>query len=170
MTLVAVEPERTVIVPLAERRLNVPAISWPLAVSRAVIVSWGMRRDTGIGAGLETASPANTALGLSAFYIALLTLMCGFLAATVVNSVVASALGYATSEMGPRWRQRQPVPINRWQTLLIKWAIVVALTAVLTALVLVVAAGALGMDAPYPALLWLFMWLSAASVGVGTIV
>ncbi len=113
--------------------------------------------------------PANSALGLSAFYIALLTLMCGFLGATIVNSVVDSALGYATNEIGPRWRQRQPVPINRWQTLLIKWAIVAALTGVLTALMLAVAAGALGMDAPYPGLLWLYTWLCAASVGAGTI-
>jgi hypothetical protein len=113
--------------------------------------------------------PASSALGLSAFYIALLTLMCEFLAGTIVNSVVDSALGYAATEMGPRWRQRQPVPINRWQTLLIKWAIVAALTAVLTALVLLVAAGALGMDAPHPVLLWLFTWLCAASVGVGTL-
>jgi ABC-type polysaccharide/polyol phosphate export permease len=113
--------------------------------------------------------PANTALGLSAFYTALLTLMCGFLGGTIVNSVVDSALGYSTSEIGTRWRQRQPVPINRWQTLLIKWTIVVALTAVLTAVMLAVAAGALGMDAPYPALLWLYTWLCAASVGIGTI-
>jgi YhgE/Pip-like protein len=114
--------------------------------------------------------PANSALGLSAFYLALLTMMCGFLGATAVNSVVDSALGYATNEIGPRWRQRQPVPINRWQTLLIKWAIIVPLTAVLTAVVLAVAAGGLGMDVAYPALLWLYTWLCAASVGVGTIV
>jgi YhgE/Pip-like protein len=114
--------------------------------------------------------PPSTALGLSPFYMALLTLFCGFLGATIVNSVVDSGLGYATTEAGPRWSQRPPVPINRWQTLLVKWAIVVALTAVLTAVVLVVAAGILGMDAPHPALLWLFTWLCAASVGVGTIV
>jgi YhgE/Pip-like protein len=113
--------------------------------------------------------PDNTALGLSAFYIALLTIMCGFLGATIVNSIVDSALGYATTEMGPKWRQRQPVPINRWQTLLIKWAIVAVLTAVLTAVMLLVA-WALGMDTPYPALLWAFTWLCAASVGIGTIV
>jgi YhgE/Pip-like protein len=113
--------------------------------------------------------PPNSALGLSAFYMALLTLMCGFLGAAIVNSVVDSALGYATNELGPRWRQRQPVPINRWQTLLVKWAIVVPLTALLTALVLAVAAGALGMDAPNPAVLWAFTWLCALSVGVGTI-
>jgi YhgE/Pip-like protein len=114
--------------------------------------------------------PANTALGLSAFYLALLTMMCGFLGATVVNSVVDSSLGYTTNEIGPRWRQRQPLPINRWQTLLIKWAIIIPLTAVLTAVTLALAAGGLGMDAPYPALLWLYTWLCAASVGTGTIV
>jgi YhgE/Pip-like protein len=113
--------------------------------------------------------PDNAALGLSAFYVALLTIMCGFLAATIVNAVVDSALGYSTNEIGPRWRQRQPVPINRWQTLLIKWAIVAVLTAVLTAVVLAVAVWGLGMDAPTPALLWAYNWLSAASVGAGTI-
>ena len=112
--------------------------------------------------------PANTALGLSDFYVALLTIMCGFLGAVIVNSVVDSALGYATTEMGPRWRQRQPVAINRWQTLLIKWTIVAALTAVLTAVMLAVAWG-LGMDEPSPFLLWAYTWLCAASVGAGTV-
>jgi YhgE/Pip-like protein len=114
--------------------------------------------------------PPNTALGLSAFYIALLTIMCGFLGAIIVNSAVDAALGYSTSEIGPRRRQRRPVPINRWQTLLIKWVIIAALTAVLTAVMLAMAAGALGMDAPYPALLWVYTWLCAASAGTGTIV
>ena len=113
--------------------------------------------------------PDDTALGLSAFYIALLTILCGFVGATIVNSVVDSALGYATTETGPRWRQRQPVPINRWQTLLIKWAIVAVLTAVLTAVMLLVAWG-VGMDTPYPAVLWAFTWLCAASVAAGTVV
>jgi YhgE/Pip-like protein len=112
--------------------------------------------------------PDNAGLGLNAFYIALLTLMCGFIGATIVNSVVDSALGYATTDLGPRWRQRQPVPINRWQTLLIKWAIIVAATAVLTAVMLLVAWG-VGMDMPYPWLLWAFTWLCALSVGIGTI-
>jgi YhgE/Pip-like protein len=112
--------------------------------------------------------PANTALGLSDFYVALLTIMCGFLGATIVNSVVDSALGYATTEMGPRWHQRQPVAINRWQTLLIKWTIIAGLTAAATAVLLAVAVG-LGMDAPSPFLLWAYTWLCAASVGAGTI-
>jgi YhgE/Pip-like protein len=112
--------------------------------------------------------PNNAGLGLTAFYIALLTLMCGFIGAAIVNSVVDSALGYATTDLGPRWRQRQPVPINRWQTLLIKWAVIVVVTAVLPAVMLLVAWG-VGMDMPYPWLLWVFTWLCAASVGIGTI-
>jgi YhgE/Pip-like protein len=112
--------------------------------------------------------PNNAGLGLNAFYIALLTLMCGFIGATIVNSVVDSALGYATTDLGPRWRQRQPVPISRWQTLLIKWAVIAVVTAVLPAVMLLVAWG-VGMDMPSPWLLWVFTWLCAVSVGVGTI-
>ena len=112
--------------------------------------------------------PNNAGLGLTAFYIALLTLMCGFIGGAIVNSVVDSALGYATTDLGPRWRQRQPVPISRWQTLLIKWAVIVVVTAVLPAVMLLVAWG-VGMDMPYPWLLWVFSWLCALSVGIGTI-
>jgi YhgE/Pip-like protein len=48
--------------------------------------------------------PEHSALGLSAFYISLLTIMCGFLGATLVNSTIDAALGYATNEIGPKWR------------------------------------------------------------------
>ena len=46
--------------------------------------------------------PSHSALGLSAFYIALLALICGFLAATIINASVDAATGYATSEIGPK--------------------------------------------------------------------
>ncbi len=114
--------------------------------------------------------PPHSALGLSAFYIALLALTCGFLVGTIVNTGVDSGTGYATTEIGPRWRQSQPLPINRFQTLLIKWAVVAVLAAVVSGVILAVAAGALRMDAPNFGLLWLFMWLCSASVAAGTIV
>ena len=114
--------------------------------------------------------PDNSALGLSAFYLALLTMLSGFIGATMVNSAVDSALGYATSEVGPRWHQRAPVPISRWQTLLIKWPVTAVLTAVMTGVILIVAVAGLGLDAPYPGILWLYMWLCAASIGIGVIV
>jgi YhgE/Pip-like protein len=114
--------------------------------------------------------PPHSALGLSAFYIALLILMCGFLGGIIINSSVDAATGYATTEIGPRWRQRQPLPINRWQTLIIKWVMAVVLTGLLTGFMLLVAAGILRMDTPHVGLLWLLAWLCAASVAEGTIV
>jgi YhgE/Pip-like protein len=104
--------------------------------------------------------PSHSALGLSAFYIALLALMCGFLAATIINATVDAATGYATTDIGPRWSQRAPLPINRWQTLITKCALALALTGLLTGLMLVLAIG----------VLWLFTWLCAASVAAGTLV
>lgn len=113
---------------------------------------------------------AHSALGLSAFYVALLTLMCGFLGGAIINATVDSATGYAASEIGPNWRQRPPLPINRWRTLQTKWLIATPLMGLLTALMLVVAVGLLQMDAPNVFLLWIFTWLAAASVAVGTLV
>jgi ABC-type polysaccharide/polyol phosphate export permease len=100
----------------------------------------------------------------------LLVLMCGFLGGIIVNSSVDAATGYATTEIGPRWRQRQPLPINRWNTLIIKWVMTAVLTALTTGLMLLVAAGILRMDAPHAGLLWLLSWLAAVSVAEGTIV
>jgi YhgE/Pip-like protein len=114
--------------------------------------------------------PSHSALGLSAFYIALLILISGFLAGTIVNSSVDAATGYATSEIVTRWRQRQPMPINRWNTLLIKWVIAAVLTGLMTGLMLLVAVGIFRMDAPHVALLWLLAWLCSASVAAGTVV
>jgi ABC-type multidrug transport system permease subunit len=114
--------------------------------------------------------PPDTALGLSAFYFALLILFCGFLGATIVNNTVDAGLGYATTETGPWWRQRRPVPISRWQTLITKWVIACVLTAVMTGVLLLVAVAGLGMDAPHAGLLWLLAWLCAGSVAAGTLV
>jgi YhgE/Pip-like protein len=114
--------------------------------------------------------PSNSGLGLSAFYIALLVLFCGFIGATIVNSSVDAALGYAINETGPWWRQRRPVPINRWRTLIVKWIIAAPLTGIMTGILLLVAVAALGMNAPHVGLLWLLAWLCAASVAAGTLV
>jgi YhgE/Pip-like protein len=46
--------------------------------------------------------PSHSALGLSAFYVSLLAISAGFLAATAIDSSVDGALGYATSDLGPR--------------------------------------------------------------------
>jgi Protein of unknown function (DUF3533) len=113
--------------------------------------------------------PANSALGLSAFYIALLAIMCGFLGAVLVNSSIDAALGYSASEIGPKWRQRIPVAISRWQTLLTKWAVTVAAVPILTGTLLLVAVGLLHMNAPYPGELWLFTSFAGIAIAAGTL-
>jgi hypothetical protein len=113
--------------------------------------------------------PSKAALGLSAFYIALLMMMCGFIGATIVNSGLDAVLGFAPQEIGPKWMMNRPALISRFQTLIAKWAIAAVLTGVLTAIVLLVAAGILGMDAPDPLLLWVYGWFCAATVAVGTL-
>ena len=113
--------------------------------------------------------PAHAGLGLSAFYISLLIMMCGFLGATIVNTGVDSALGYAASEVGPRWSQKLPRRITRWQTLVAKWVIAVPATLLFTGLLVAVAAGLLRMDAPHWPELWLYGWFAAAVVAIGTL-
>lgn len=113
--------------------------------------------------------PSKAALGLSAFYTSLLILMCGFIGATIVHSFLDGALGFAPTEIGPRWTMVRPALISRWQTLLAKWGMAVVLTGILTGVFLLVAALIFGMDAPSPLLLWVYGWFGAATIAIGTL-
>ncbi len=113
--------------------------------------------------------PNHAGLGLSAFYLSLLTIMTGFLGATIINSGVDSALGYATSEIGPWWRLRQPLRISRWQTLLAKWAMAVVIVPVVSGVMLLAAAVILQVDAPNGWLLWLYVAFASVVVAIGTL-
>jgi len=113
--------------------------------------------------------PPNSALGLSAFYTALLALMCGFLGAIFVNTTVDGALGYGSREIGPKWTQRLPVAITRWQTLLTKWVVAFVTMPLLNGIVLLVAVGILHMNAPLVGELWLFTSFGALAVAAGTL-
>ncbi len=113
--------------------------------------------------------PPNTALGLSAFYISLLSIMCGFLGAILVNSTIDAGLGYGTTEIGPKWRQRPPVAISRWHTLMAKWVVALVAVPILTGILLVVAVGILNMDAPYVGLLWVFCSFAGVVIATGTL-
>ena len=114
--------------------------------------------------------PSHSALGLSAFYIALLTTFCGFLGAVIVGTSIDAVLGYATTEVGPMWRQRQPVAISRLQTLISKWVMAIGLTVILTGLMLFTAVVILGMNSPDFLSLWLLSWFAATVVAIGTLV
>ena len=113
--------------------------------------------------------PPNSALGLSAFYVSLLALMCGFLGAIFINTTVDGALGYGSREIGPKWTQRPPAAITRWQTLLTKWIIAVVTVPMLNGIVLLVAVGILHMNAPFVGELWLFTSFGALAVAAGTL-
>lgn len=113
--------------------------------------------------------PAHSALGLSAFYVSLLSIMCGFFGGILVNTTVDSALGYGVTEMGPKWRQRAPVLITRRSTILAKWLIALPLAPLLTAVLLLVAVGLDDLDAPHVWQLWLFTSFAAIATALGTI-
>jgi len=113
--------------------------------------------------------PDHSALGLSAFYIALLGLLAGFVGATLINSSVDSALGYAPSQMGARFSQRRPIPINRTQTFLVKTAIAAVGVPILTGAVVLVTVGLLGMYAPNVIALWGLLSLAALMIALGTL-
>lgn len=99
-----------------------------------------------------------------------LTTFCGFLGAVIVGASIDAVLGYATTELGPVWRQRQPVAISRWQTLLAKWVMAIGVTVILTGLMLFTAVVILKMNAPHFASLWLLSWFAATVVAIGTLV
>ncbi|SOB81303.1 YhgE/Pip domain-containing protein [Streptomyces sp. 1331.2] len=112
---------------------------------------------------------SHSGMGLSAFYYALVLVVCGMLGANVVNSQVDVALGYAHSDIGP-WRRRRPLlRASRVQTLTVGSALIAGLSVVMATLVLAVAAGPLGMDAPHLPLLWLYSVGTVATVGLGAL-
>jgi YhgE/Pip-like protein len=113
--------------------------------------------------------PDHSAAGLSAFYIALIGLVTGLLAATLINASLDAALGYSSSQMGPRFTQRRPMAINRVQTFLVKWAAVAVAAPALTGAVLLVAVAGLGMYAPHVVLLWALLTLSTLMTATGTL-
>jgi YhgE/Pip-like protein len=113
--------------------------------------------------------PDHTALGLSAFYIALLALIGGFVLGTLSNQSADAALGYAATQLGPRYAQRRPVAINHRQSFLVKWAVGSVAAPLLSGMILLVSAVGLGMRAPDWLLLWTVLALACLMVMTGTL-
>lgn len=109
--------------------------------------------------------PNGTGNGLSAFYYSLLLLLAGFTGSIVVSSLVDSNLGYVPAEFGPVYRFAERVRISRFQTLLVKWAVMVALALLTSAVYLAIAHG-LGMPLTLGWKLWLFGVLAISAVGI----
>ena len=109
--------------------------------------------------------PDGTGNGLSAFYYSLLLLLAGFTGSIVVSTLVDSMLGYVPAEFGPVYRFAEQVRISRLRTLLIKWALMVVL-ALLTSAVYLAIAHRLGMPIPHGWAVWGYGVFAISAVGI----
>lgn len=80
--------------------------------------------------------PDGTGAGLSAFYFTLLLILAGFTGATIVNTLVDTALGFIPTEYGPLYINRETTRMSRLTVLFIKWGIIVVLSLIVSALYL----------------------------------
>ncbi|MFJ3203036.1 YhgE/Pip domain-containing protein [Streptomyces sp. NPDC086989] len=112
---------------------------------------------------------SRSAMGLSAFYYALVLVVCGMLGANLVNSQVDTALGYLHTDYGPV-RKREPVQhTSRVRTLAIGMALMLGTALVMGTLVEVATVKILDMDASHLGLLWLYSVATIAVVGIGSL-
>ncbi|MDR3656687.1 MAG: YhgE/Pip domain-containing protein [Mycobacterium sp.] len=109
--------------------------------------------------------PNGTGNGLSAFYYALLLLLAGFTGSVVVSTLVDALLGYVPAEFGPVYRFAEQVRISRFQTLLVKWVMMLLLALLTSAVYLAIAHG-LGMPIDLGWQLWAFGVFAIAAVGI----
>ncbi|MEU8546143.1 YhgE/Pip domain-containing protein [Streptomyces roseoverticillatus] len=111
----------------------------------------------------------HSAMGLSAFYYALVLVVCGMLGANAIVSQVDTALGYLHTDFGP-FRQRMPVRhTSRVRTLGVGTVLMLGLSVVMGSLVELATVGILGMDASHLGLLWLYSVGTIAAVGVSAL-
>jgi hypothetical protein len=112
--------------------------------------------------------PSRAGFGTSAFYLALVLVLLGFIGASVLNPSIDSALGFAPAELGPLVARRPYRPASRLQTLLLKWGLLVVLSPLASALVVGVVV-LIGIPVADPAQTWLFGSASVAAIGLGAL-
>jgi len=104
-----------------------------------------------------------TALGMGAFYYAIILLVIGLSGSIAVNVLMDARAGMAPLEMGPSFRDLPRVSLPRWLTFLIKWGLFTVAAAPTSALMLWVASG-VGMPVPHGVALFFAGWLSLSAV------
>lgn len=111
----------------------------------------------------------HSAMGLSAFYYALVLVVCGMLGANAIVSQVDTFLGYLHTDFGP-FRQRMPLRhTSRVRTLAVDSVLMLGLSLVMGSLVELATVGILGMDASHLGLLWVYSVTTVAVVGIGAL-
>jgi len=109
--------------------------------------------------------PDGTGQGLTAFFYGLLLLLVGMVGAMVVHQLTDSALGFLPTEWGPWYLHFPRTPISRFHTLLLKWAAVVAMAAIVSAVMMGIGS-AIGMPIDRPLALYLFGAFVIIAVGI----
>ncbi|WP_405652043.1 DUF3533 domain-containing protein [Streptomyces sp. NBC_00019] len=112
---------------------------------------------------------SHSGLGLTAFYYALVLVVCGMLSANVISGQVDHALGYTHNDMGPLRLHRPLIRATRVQTLAISSTLMAVLSLLMGTLVMVGAVGLMGMDAAHLPLLWLYSVCAIAVSGIGAL-
>jgi YhgE/Pip-like protein len=112
---------------------------------------------------------SHSGLGLTAFYYALVLVVCGMLSANVISGQVDHALGYTHNDMGPLRLHRPLIRATRVQTLAISSTLMIGLSLLMGTLVMVGAVGIMGMDASHLPLLWLYSVCAIAVSGIGAL-
>ncbi|KAK1182675.1 YhgE/Pip family protein [Streptomyces sp. NBS 14/10] len=112
---------------------------------------------------------SHSGLGLTAFYYALVLVVCGMLSANVISGQVDHALGYTHNDMGPLRRHRPLIWATRVQTLAVGSTLMVGLSLLMGTLVTVGAVGIMGMAASHLPLLWLYSVCVIAVSGIGAL-
>ncbi len=112
---------------------------------------------------------SHSGLGLTAFYYALVLVVCGMLSANVISGQVDHALGYTHNDMGPLRLHRPLIRATRVQTLAISTTLMAGLSLLMGTLVMVGAVGLMGMDAAHLPLLWLYSVCAIAVAGIGAL-
>ncbi|MEV4129144.1 ABC transporter permease [Nocardia sp. NPDC049707] len=109
--------------------------------------------------------PSGTGQGLTAFFYALLLLLAGLVGSMTIHTMIDAALGFVPTEYGPWYVHFPPTPISRFNTLLIKWGVMV-ITANIGAGVFLGVAKLLDMPIDHPLTLFLFSALAIMAVGI----
>ncbi|MFL5995914.1 MAG: DUF3533 domain-containing protein [Streptomyces sp.] len=112
---------------------------------------------------------SHSGLGLTAFYYALVLVVCGMLSANVISGQVDHALGYTHNDMGPLRMHRPLTRATRVQTLAIAGTLMAGLSLLMGTLVMAGAVGLMGMDASHLPLLWLYSVCAIAVTGIGAL-
>ncbi|MDG9712690.1 DUF3533 domain-containing protein [Streptomyces sp. DH10] len=112
---------------------------------------------------------SRSGLGLTAFYYALVLVVCGMLSANVISGQVDHALGYTHNDMGPLRLHRPLIRATRVQSLAISSTLMVGLSLLMGTLVMAGAIGIMGMDAAHLPLLWLYSVCAIAVCGTGAL-